>query len=170
MALQRCFSLPPYKLDIHEWFDAAPKPRRRVNFWPTKPQKTIAGYFGASSCARCGLPCASKGRAKVVVCPACGLGEPLREGAAWALGRAAKAARMRDALRRTCESCSGCRGSAEEAAFAAERGGGGRGEGVVVPFANCLNMECDVLYRRHRVREMELESEAVCGAFGLFDI
>jgi DNA polymerase zeta len=33
-ALQRCFGLPPHRIDISAWYAASPKPRRRIHFWP----------------------------------------------------------------------------------------------------------------------------------------
>jgi len=166
-ALARCFSLPPYNINIHAWFASTPKPRKRANFWPVKKEKNISNFFGSGTCAHCAEKCPSNGSSKVVVCTRCLAGSERQVGAVWALNRHNKSLKMREGLRKICENCNGLRGAGDELGFGADAG---EGKGVVVPIGNCLNLECAVFFKRHRVREMEIESEAVVKAFGLLDV
>jgi DNA polymerase zeta len=170
MALDRCFSLPPYNIDVHAWFDETPKPRQRANFWPMKSaQRTIISWFGNGVCTYCGEKCTNSTGSKVVICKKCLDDEGTKQrGSLWAIERMKEAGRLRDELRKRCEACNGCGGSGGEMNFGAVNTD--KGLGVVVPIGNCLNLECDVFFKRHRGREMEIEAEEVVKGFGLLEI
>lgn len=49
-ALNRCFSLAPFRIDINTWYEAAPKPQKRLHHWPvtrTGNSAMISVYFGS---------------------------------------------------------------------------------------------------------------------------
>ena len=153
----------------------------------------ITAHFGSDSCALCGAKCKAKGSARVVVCAKCS--ENKVSAAFLGMGRLNAAAQDADAAARICAACNGCPESS--ATFAmdkipstndANRGGSGRGSststrsglgglirkssgkastGVVTPLATCTCIDCPITYERHRLREAEIEAEALCKALDI---
>ena len=195
-ALQRCLGLPPFNVDINAWYEAAPKPRKRIHHWPVTrsgASAMITAHFGSDSCALCGAKCKAKGSARAVVCAKCS--ENKVSAAFLGMGRLNAAAQDADAAARICAACNGCPESS--ATFAidkisstndANRGGSGRGSststrsglgglirkssskastGVVTPLAACTCIDCPITYERHRLREAEIEAEALCKALDI---
>ncbi len=73
-ALNRCFGLAPWKINIHTWYDAFPKPQKRFHHWPltrTGGSPMISAYFGSDQCAICAQKCKTDGNAKAVICRNC---------------------------------------------------------------------------------------------------
>jgi hypothetical protein len=74
-ALQRCFGLAPFKIDVSFWYKACAKPRRRIHFWPQSRanQNTlmISHFFGSDACSLCGQKCTLTGRNKTSICNFC---------------------------------------------------------------------------------------------------
>ncbi|EED88820.1 DNA polymerase, partial [Thalassiosira pseudonana CCMP1335] len=73
-ALQRCFGLAPFKINIHSWYDACPKPRKRIHYWPLSKvgsSSMISTYFGSDLCSLCGMKCKSTGSSRVAICGKC---------------------------------------------------------------------------------------------------
>jgi len=185
-ALQRCFGLPPFRLDVNAWYETSPKPRKRIHHWPitrTGASAMITAHFGSDSCALCGDKCKAKGSARAVVCAKCSRDKV----AAAFLGmeRLNNAEQEADRVASICRECNGCPESSST--FAIERmvtgassrlrSGAGNGDlgtvvrrssskasGVVTPLANCECIDCPVTYERHRLREAQIEAEAVCRA------
>jgi len=122
-ALQRCLGLSPYRVNVQAWYDACPKPRKRIYFWVCGVvgggvSKGVAGgggggttamissYFGSDTCALCGKKCQSRGWDRTVVCENCrhdGVCSSLI--ALESLSRAQK--RMEESAK-TCGNCNGC--------------------------------------------------------------
>ncbi len=162
-ALQRSFGLPPYSVNVEAWFDACPKPSQRPKFWPVRrggPRSVITAFFGSDTCSVCRAPCKARSSDRAVACGGCRT-ERVGEAAVWSLERLKKAEGMMRAVDALCRDCHGCQ--ADD--FGVDRGGG---KGVRLPMSVCENLDCDVFYRRHRIREMVLEAEAVSRALDLF--
>ena len=197
-ALQRCFGLPPFRVDINAWYEAAPKPRKRIHHWPvtrTGASAMITAHFGSDSCALCGAKCKAKGSARAVVCAKCS--QDKVSAAFLGMGRLNAAEQDADAVARVCAVCNGCPESSSTFAMDkistandSNRGGSGRGRssttggnsglggpfrmsaakvstGVVTPLAACVCIDCPITYERHRLREAQIEAEALCKAIDI---
>ena len=175
-ALQRCLGLPPYNVNVNAWYEACPKPRRRLHFWPvTKVGATtmISSYFGSDICAICGTKCTAKGNSRAVVCQSCMKNKVAV--ASIALNRLNKSQQISQAVAKTCEQCNGCVESG--GTFAVEKGSistrGGKSVwksngGVVTPLANCMCIDCPITYERHRAKELEIQAMTLCKTLELF--
>lgn len=74
-ALQRCLGLAPYEIDVANWYEACPKPRQRMHFWPSTVSRQsnimISSFFGSDKCSICGLKCKASSRLKASICSEC---------------------------------------------------------------------------------------------------
>lgn len=169
-SLARCFRLSPYNINIDTWYRLCPKPRRRIHFWPLSTRSgtshMISSYFGSDICALCGSKCkAEGGRSRAAVCQSCSGDEITAIDTAMRRLGSIQIEAMN--LARNCSRCSLC--YEDSTTFAETRGATattkqrqGSGGGVVTPLANCICIDCPTTYKRHRLRETELETLALC--------
>ena len=174
-ALQRCLGLSPHFLDVNALFEACPKPRRRLHFWPVTRAGSsvmISSYFGSDTCSLCGRKCLANGTARAVVCQDC-----RRDTVRASIEGIARLKDSQNEAQRVASACGKCNGFVEDSStFAqfsdAENGGVGRksksGVGLVSPLANCTCIDCPNTFERHRLKEKELESNAICKALDIF--
>ena len=168
-ALQRCLSLEPHRVDVHEWYRSSPKPRKRIHHWPSTGRSAmISSFFGSDICWFCGRKSKVSGRSHVSICPECRSNESVS--VELATRRMNRIERESQAVARKCSRCNLC--VENTGSFAAlEKGQAGTAcrikAYVQTPLANCTCIDCPVLYRRHRAREDELELRAVFQALGL---
>ena len=190
-ALSRCFGLAPYKINIQSWYDACPKPQKRIHHWPitrTGGSTMISAYFGSDQCAICSQKCKTDGSAKAVICSDC----KVDQGSAIFLAARTLNAIQQKATRLSslCQNCNGCFESSgtfaarklpcnslsKKASFSKSMSGSGSGSGKVSvngrlesPISNCTCIDCPVTYKRHEMRESEIEALALCKALRAFD-
>ena len=184
-ALQRCFGLPPFKINIHAWYNSCPKPRKRIHHWPQSKSTSslmISSYFGSDTCAFCSSKCKSVGSSKVVVCQKC-----KRDTIAvtcTAIGRLKRTQQQALHLASVCSDCNGClehsktfaqeeirqstkrRENSIHGMFSPTRTTR-RGAKLCTPLANCVCTDCPITYKRHRIRELEIEAMELCQALGI---
>jgi hypothetical protein len=175
-ALQRCFGLPPFKINIQAWYNSCPKPRRRIHHWPQSRSSSslmISSYFGSDTCAFCTQKCKSVGSSKVVVCERCktdGIGV-----ACTAIDKLKKTQERANRLAATCAACNGCAESSwsfakedkrRERILGAANPTHRRGR-LLLPMANCVCVDCPITYDRHSARESEIEAMELCHALDL---
>ena len=170
-ALQRCLGLAPYGIDIANWFEACPKPRQRIHFWPsTKLRQSnvmISSFFGSDKCSICGLKCKASSRVKASVCANCR--NNLTRSIIVATQKLTNAQNDAFILAQRCKACNSCFEDANT--FATVRGTKNKAQTatksaflsiLVTPLANCTCIDCPQTFERHRVREKELEAIAIC--------
>lgn len=182
-ALQRCFGLAPFNINIESWYKSCPKPKRRIHHWPSSRSAScsmISSFFGSDTCVLCGARCKSTGRSKVVVCQQCKTDRILVSSTA--MNRLKNVQKMANRVAAICSTCNGCVESMET--YAREemqqstktRGeslarsfslGPSKGSRLCTPLANCVCIDCPVTYERHRIRESELEALELCEALDL---
>ena len=166
-ALQRCFGLAPFKINIASWYEYCTKPRMRIHYWPDSKSAScsmISKYFGSDTCSLCGKRTKSKGKSRAVVCITC-----LQDGviaACTALSRLNKTQQQASAI---AAICSDCNGAFEDAgSFAQEVSSSkSRRRGLSNPMSNCICIDCPITYKRHRVRELEIETKELCKALNI---
>lgn len=169
-ALQRCFGLHPFRIDINSWYEACPKPSKRIRHWPinrTDGKTAHISYYCISDvCALCGMKCKVKGNARVSVCTPCRLSN--RPAVAFALKQYNMTQIRSSIAAQKCSACNGCTESSET--FAREKflSSSKRSSGVIIPLANCTCIDCPNLYERHRARENGIEALALCKALNIF--
>jgi len=187
-SLQRCLGLPPYNVNINAWYEACPKPRRRLHFWPiTKVGATtmISNYFGSDICSLCEKKCMANGSSRAVVCGDCMQNKT--QVVSVALTRLNKAQQISNSISKVCEQCNGC--IENSGTFAIEKGSFVDAKrsfhqvnnttfstrkmwkssgGIITPLANCICIDCPVTFERHRVKELEIQSLALCRSLELF--
>lgn len=176
-ALQRCLGLAPYKINVNAWYEACPKPRRRIHHWPVTRSGSnamISSFFGSDICSLCGNKCRANGSERAVVCSGCQRDKV--KVSHQALTRLNQTQQEAHAVARTCSACNGC--FEDPGTFAVLKppapkksatfiGKTKSNQGIVTPLANCTCIDCPNIYERHRLREMEIEAVAVCKALGL---
>lgn len=176
-ALARCLSLAPHNIDVHAWYKACPKPRRRFQFWPvrSKSRATIDMHFGSDRCALCDQKCKANGRAKVVVCPTC-RGNRLQS-VQTALSNLNEVQRASMEVAKECSRCNGCFEDSETFAGLIDArqdigtslvNGTVGDEHLRIPLANCVCIDCPNTFKRHHLREQLLQSTATCEVLELF--
>jgi hypothetical protein len=173
-AIQRCLGLAPYRIDVSSWFDSCRKPRRRIHFWPAsrsrKNTMMISSFFGSDKCSLCGKKCSASSVSRAAVCPDCrtdfvkALGSAMQN-----LNNTQKEAAL---LARKCSTCNQC--FEDASTFATVRSIDSKATGVFAkatqasvlntPLANCTCIDCPTTFDRHRVRENEIEADAVVEA------
>ncbi|KAL7540342.1 hypothetical protein ACHAXR_011801 [Thalassiosira sp. AJA248-18] len=181
-ALQRCFGLNPFKINIQAWYNSCPKPRRRIHHWPQSKSATslmISSFFGSDACALCANKCKSTGSSRVVVCQRC-----KADGIAvayTAIDRLKITQQQATQLAAVCSACNGCLESSgtfarEEIRQSTKRrenslgtlnASSRRGGRLSTPIANCVCIDCPITYERHKIRESEIEAMELCQALDL---
>ncbi len=181
-ALQRCFGLPPFNVDIHAWYNTCPKPRKRIHHWPQSKSASssmISSYFGSDTCALCGRKYKSVGSSKVVVCQSCKADNIAV--AYTAIKRLKRIQQQANQLASICSSCNGCLESSASFARDEIRHSSKRHEKNVLgilnrthlkrrlctPIANCVCIDCPITYKRHGLRESEIEAMELCAELNL---
>lgn len=180
-SLQRCLGLAPHFADVNAWYQACPKSRRRIHFWPVRSRNRamITTYFGSDVCSLCHQKCQASGRALVVVCSDCRNDET--KSAQLALSHLNEVQVVAKKLARECSSCNGC--FEDEDTFASlvkpdgtdsrrqktmdMISGGHGGECLRLPLANCVCIDCPNTFKRHHLREQLIEATATCEVLNL---
>ena len=186
-ALQRCFGLNPYYIDVSTWYEMCPKPRKRIHYWPVTRaggSTMISDYFGSDLCALCAVKCKTEGGARAVICYDCkkrGTDASYR-----ALMRLNSTQLHANRIASSCQRCNGCVEDSNSFAPEEEVSKGlenqkkqsslftnstsdmFRRSGIVTPMANCVCTDCPTTFERHRLRETEIENIAICQALELF--
>lgn len=176
-ALQRCLGLAPYNIDVNAWYEACPKPRRRIHFWPVARTGTsimISSYFGSDVCALCGKKCRTPGISRAAVCLSC------RKDSVNSLQSTMNRLSLtQHSAHKVATQCSSCNLCYEDATTFAPLGVAQRRNKKqtiqtqpnkstkLIPLANCTCIDCPLTYERHRLREMEMEISAICQALGV---
>jgi DNA polymerase zeta len=181
-ALNRCFGLPPWNINIHNWYDACPKPQKRIHHWPmtrTGGSPMISAFFGSDQCAICGKKCKTDGNAKAVICPNC-KGD---QGSAvfLAVQTLSSIQQKANKLASLCKNCNGCFENSgtfavEKKSIQSKKVNSVRlistksvSGGLESPLSNCTCIDCPITYKRHEMRESEIEALALCKALRAFD-
>ena len=172
-ALIRCLSLSGVGANVEDWFRNCPKPRQRVHFWPEDQfvEKNLMSFFGADVCSLCGKQGKAKDNSKAMVCEVCkGEANAQRSGLI-ALDKYNSAVGKSNELGKICSSCNNCVEDCNTFGVAKKKkteggieggqkkGGRKNKDGIVRPIANCININCDVFFRRHMQREKVIEAE-----------
>jgi len=185
-ALQRCFGLPPFNINVNQWYESCPKPQKRIHHWPITrvgQSAMISSYFGSDLCALCGLKCKADGSAKAVVCETCK--DDKRESAFLAINTLNKVQQKANYLASICHQCNGC--VENSGTYAMEKFSSNKKKsytlsisveskvkeavslGITSPIANCICIDCPVTYKRHEMRESEVEALVLCKALRVLD-
>lgn len=174
-ALQRCLGLAPYNIEVANWFEACPKPRQRIHFWPSTTTRQsnmmISTFFGSDKCSICGNKCKANSRSKASVC--CDCRSSSMKSLITAMRQLKNAQNEAFVLAQKCKECNLCFEDANT--FAAVRSTKYKTQSafakrsthshvLVTPLANCSCIDCPSTFERHRVREKELEAIAICEA------
>lgn len=180
-ALQRCLGLPPYNADVNSWYDACPKPSRRIHFWPVTRSGNsimISSFFGSDVCSLCKSKCMAPGLSRAAVCSSC-----RKDPVAASQQALVKLSSIQKESALVAERCKGCNMCFEDAGTFAQcrwiqqhsRKATSNSNvsdklyssGIVTPLANCTCIDCPLTYERHRLKELELEASALCEALGI---
>ena len=168
-ALQRCFGLTPFNINIASWYESSSKPRMRIHYWPTSKSASnsmISNYFGSDTCSLCGKRTKSTGKSKVAVCNSCQRDSV--SAVCTALSRLNETQQQATAL---AAICSDCNGSFEDTgSFARVEVSSAKGkqkELLSNPLAICICIDCPITYKRHKLRESEIETVELCKALDI---
>ena len=126
----------------------------------------ITSYFGSDICSLCQKKCQASGRARVVVCDDCRQdGVSSAQQASLMLN---KVQQLATSVAQECSRCNKCFESMETFARAVDESSNGdsavthgqarEGETLLLPRANCVCIDCPNTFRRHRLREHEVEA------------
>ena len=185
-ALNRCFSLAPFKIDINSWYEAAPKPQKRIHHWPvtrTGNSTMISVYFGSDVCAICGQKPKTSGSSKSVICSSCRSKKNIA--AFLALRTLNEVQQKAEHLSSICQQCNGCFENA--GTYAVEKMVPQRKKfktfsrsshaqstssstitlisaGVMSPISICTCIDCGITYKHDEMRELEIEALALCNS------
>lgn len=170
-ALQRCFGLAPHRISIEAWYAHCPTPRRRIHFWPvTKIGRNvmISSFFGSDLCSLCGKKCMGQGRLRASVCSSC-RADGVRS-IQTAMERISSVQSESSNMAQICRKCNLC--FEDSTTFAPVRSiskhkshnRSAPSQAVEIPLANCSCIDCPNTFERHRLREAELEVNALCEA------
>jgi hypothetical protein len=164
-ALQRCFGLAPFNINISAWYESCSKPRMRIHYWPDSRSAScsmISKYFGSDTCSLCGKRTKSTGKSRAVVCITC------QQDSAVAVCTALTRLNTTQQQANTLAAiCSDCNGSLEDAGSFAREEAKGKRKGLSNPMANCICIDCPITYKRHRMREYEIEAIELCKALNI---
>lgn len=182
-SLNRCFSLPPWKIDIHQWYDSCPKPQKRIHHWPmtrTGGIPMISAYFGSDQCSICSKKCKTDGKSKAVICDICK--KDMSSALYLAVQTINSIQQKSNTLASLCQKCNGCTESSgtfakEKIARNPERLSHSLNKfrkdnspgGLESPLSACTCIDCPITYKRHEMRESEIESLSLCKALRIFD-
>jgi len=177
-ALQRCFGLAPFNLNVHGLYEACPKPRQKIHYWPLSRSGSslmISSYFGSDICSICEQKCKSTGSSRVAVCNTCS--QDKASVMCVAIGRLNEAQEQANRIAAKCSSCNGCFETCDTFAqevfppssvkkyhssgFGASKRRAGR---LCNPIANCVCIDCPLTYLRHELRQMEIEASELMKA------
>jgi len=167
-ALQRCFGLNPFNINIASWYESSSKPRMRIHYWPDSRSAScsmISKYFGSDTCSLCGKRTKSKGKSRAVVCNSCQQDSVVA--VCTALTRLNETQQQANSL---AAICSDCNGTLEDAgSFAREEVSSAKGKRNKLsnPMANCICIDCPITYKRHKLRESEIEAVELCKALNI---
>jgi DNA polymerase zeta len=179
-ALNRCFSLPPYNIDINEWYNNAPKPMKRIHHWPatrTGQSTMISTYFGSDTCVICHKKAKADSSSKVIVCKSCK--SNLDSVSVLAMQNLNRIQYQSNQVSLICRYCNGC--VENSGTFAAEepverKGPIGRNKGIqkdrfkiTSPMSTCTCIDCPITYKRHKLRESEVEALSLCRYLNLVE-
>ena len=182
-ALQMCFGLQPFKINVNLWYDSCPKPRKRIHHWPQSRSATssmISAYFGIDMCALCGDKCKSTGSSRAVVCPGCRTNSI--NVACTAIERLNEMQQKASQLADICSSCNGCletfstfaveefqeNSNRKRQSFGTLNSSSRRIGRICNPMANCVCIDCPITYERHEMCECEIEATELCKSLDLF--
>ena len=142
----------------------------------------ITSYFGSDICSFCNAKCEAKGASPAVVCKECQR-DPV-VATHLAITRLSEVQKAAHAVAKDCGRCSLCFEDASTFAPTAVVDNKAKGVGtrssfwgaersstkttLCVPMSHCVCIDCPRTFERHRLRELELEAKAVCGALDLF--
>jgi len=176
-ALKRCFSLAPFYCDIDSWYEASPKVPKPIHYWPSSKSghgSMISFFFGSDACAICRRPCHSSAIERVVVCDAC---KDFRSNSTYiAILQLNSIQQQSNQLAYICHECNGC--LENSGSYAREKHvpiSKARNksttkfmvDGIHSPISNCTCIDCEISYKRHALREREIETLALCKALQL---
>lgn len=172
-ALQRCLSLAPHNVNVHDWYASCPKPRARIHFWPlTRSGNSlmISSYFGSDICSMCKTRTKAHGASRISVCDDC-RGDSLTSSAR-ALTWVGSIQNQAQQVAQRCRACNLCWEDAstfaqcrpDERSKSRSNAGTNIKAGIMTPLANCSCIDCPTTYERHRLRESEIEALSLCAA------
>jgi len=180
-ALNRCFSLAPFRVDINGWYEAAAKPQKRIHHWPvtrTGNSTMISLYFGSDTCSICGQKSKTESSAKSVICDTCK--RDTNTATFLALRTLNEVQQKSHGLASVCQKCNGC--IENSGTYAIEKIVSQRKKsnsflsestrvsgGVTAPISTCTCIDCPITYKRHEMRESEIEAIALCKALRSFE-
>jgi DNA polymerase zeta len=164
-ALQRCLGLAPYFINIAEWYESCPKPRKRVHFWPVTrcgSSVMISSYFGSDTCAFCNKKCCASGQFRIAVCASCRKNDETSVSIAMRMLNCVDKEAQTLALK--CGRCNKC--YEDSSTFGATMNVkigklDAMEENLITPISNCSCIDCPTTYDRHRIREAQLEAKAL---------
>lgn len=184
-ALGRCFSLEPFQVDVNIWYQRAPKPFKRIHHWPpTKRGNSamISMYFGSDICAFCGRKSKVNGCAKSVVCDSCKADNV--SVSFLASKRLNQVQQRANSLADVCQRCNGFienSGSYAPQNVSEKQGFEDNLSSLHYKAscyktqtkcfnssnANCTCIDCPVSYKRHEMRESEIEALSLCSSLNI---
>ena len=134
----------------------------------------ISAYFGSDTCAMCKRKCKVDGGSKAVICNACR--KDTKVAVLLAMNTLNSVQQHADALASICQRCNGCLESsgtyASEKCFSVKENCSSTCKnkgGIESPISNCTCIDCPTNYKRHEMREAEIEALALCKALRIFD-
>lgn len=138
----------------------------------------ITTYFGSDICSLCHVKCQASGSSRVVVCSACRKDQIRASSLAMR-----KLNALEVAASKAADECSACNRCFEDSSTFAqiEKGSNtvpsmGRvglmksaasSDELQLPLANCVCIDCPNTFRRHRLREQQVEASATCDVLDL---
>mmetsp|Transcript_3721 Transcript_3721/g.7105 ORF Transcript_3721/g.7105 Transcript_3721/m.7105 type:complete len:338 (+) Transcript_3721:5968-6981(+) len=181
-ALNRCFSLEPFNVDINIWYQSAPKPFKRIHHWPATKcgsSAMISMYFGSDICAFCSQKSKVSGSAKAVVCDSCK--DDMVSISFLASKRLNQVQQRANSLADICRRCNGF--IENSGSYAPQRVSQKQSLVDNVPsfhlkqsykthnlrssIANCTCIDCPISYKRHEMRESEIEALSLCESLNI---
>ena len=125
----------------------------------------ISKYFGSDECSLCDKRTKSKGKSRAVVCDNCQ--QDKVSVVCTALSHLNETQQQANALAAICSDCNGL--LEDSGSFAREEitSTKGRRKRLSNPMANCVCIDCPVTYKRHRLRECEIEAMELCKALNV---
>lgn len=162
-------------LTFNSWYEACPKPSRRIHFWPVTRSGNsimISSFFGSDVCSLCKRKCMAPGLSRAAVCSTCRKDQvAASQQTMMKLSSIQKESMLLAARCKECNQCfedaatfAQCRLIQQKTRSIAHDPDKLYSSGVVTPLANCTCIDCPVTYERHRLKELEMETIALCEA------
>ena len=178
-SLQRCLGLAPFHVDVSSWYESCPKPRASIHFWPVTRSNAnntmmISSYFGSDKCALCGAKSMGHSRSRATVCADCR--KDSVKAIEYTMRQLNITQRSAASLAARCSKCNFCFEDSTTFAPIVKHMAGTTGNfnsktgsmiSLASPLANCICIDCPNLFKRHAVREKELEVLAICQALDI---